>query len=267
MPQRRARRPGRLVEVDRPLLERDEDRQPGQELRHRRPRELGVARRRASRRRRRRAPLRRRPTPRPSRRSPQRLHGGDTRRVTRAIVPRLSPFADTVGYTRAVRDGQHIYVAGTAPVGVYDRRRARLVQLAHYGASRRDGAITRSCDGSASSARRTSPAHRAHRRLQPDSGRQFDRVARPAHRRQLALRRLETVDDLVGPLGTRHAAWSSSAGRARRRQLVFRARHRLSGCTASTASSWQVASVVIGIPLVLLGRRFLPAKAGDIVPA
>ena len=26
-------------------------------------------------------------------------------------------------------------------------------------------------------------------------------------------------------------------------------------------------SVVIGIPLVLLGRRFLPAKTGDIVPA
>jgi uncharacterized PurR-regulated membrane protein YhhQ (DUF165 family) len=28
-----------------------------------------------------------------------------------------------------------------------------------------------------------------------------------------------------------------------------------------------VSSVVIGIPLVVLGRRFLPAKAGDIVPA
>jgi hypothetical protein len=28
-----------------------------------------------------------------------------------------------------------------------------------------------------------------------------------------------------------------------------------------------VSSVVIGIPLVVLGRRFLPAKSGDMVPA
>jgi enamine deaminase RidA (YjgF/YER057c/UK114 family) len=30
----------------------------------------------------------------------------------------VSPFADTVGYCRAVRDGRHIYVSGTAPIGV-----------------------------------------------------------------------------------------------------------------------------------------------------
>ena len=33
------------------------------------------------------------------------------------MVPAVSPFADTVGYSRAVRAGNHIYVAGTAPVG------------------------------------------------------------------------------------------------------------------------------------------------------
>ena len=42
--ERRARRPGRLVEVDRPLLERDEEREAGEELRHRRPAQLDVAR-------------------------------------------------------------------------------------------------------------------------------------------------------------------------------------------------------------------------------
>jgi enamine deaminase RidA (YjgF/YER057c/UK114 family) len=38
--------------------------------------------------------------------------------VARATVPAVSPFADTVGYARAVRDGRHIYVSGTAPVGI-----------------------------------------------------------------------------------------------------------------------------------------------------
>jgi enamine deaminase RidA (YjgF/YER057c/UK114 family) len=42
---------------------------------------------------------------------------GDTRNVERATVPAVSPFADTVGYSRALRDGRHVYVAGTAPVG------------------------------------------------------------------------------------------------------------------------------------------------------
>ena len=35
----------------------------------------------------------------------------------RRFVPAVSPFAGTVGYSRAVRDGRHVYVAGTAPVG------------------------------------------------------------------------------------------------------------------------------------------------------
>lgn len=38
--------------------------------------------------------------------------------MERATVPAVSPFADTVGYCRAVRDGRHIYVSGTAPVGI-----------------------------------------------------------------------------------------------------------------------------------------------------
>ncbi len=38
--------------------------------------------------------------------------------MERATVPAVSPFADTVGYSRAVRDGRHIYVSGTAPVGI-----------------------------------------------------------------------------------------------------------------------------------------------------
>jgi enamine deaminase RidA (YjgF/YER057c/UK114 family) len=38
--------------------------------------------------------------------------------VERATVPAVSPFADTVGYCRAVRDGRHVYVSGTAPIGI-----------------------------------------------------------------------------------------------------------------------------------------------------
>jgi enamine deaminase RidA (YjgF/YER057c/UK114 family) len=37
--------------------------------------------------------------------------------VGRRLVPAVSPFADTVGYSRAVRVGQNVYVAGTAPIG------------------------------------------------------------------------------------------------------------------------------------------------------
>jgi len=38
--------------------------------------------------------------------------------MARATVPAVSPYADTVGYSRAVRHGRHIYVSGTAPVGI-----------------------------------------------------------------------------------------------------------------------------------------------------
>jgi enamine deaminase RidA (YjgF/YER057c/UK114 family) len=36
--------------------------------------------------------------------------------VERQLVPAISPQAAVVGYSRAVRDGRHVYVAGTAPV-------------------------------------------------------------------------------------------------------------------------------------------------------
>jgi enamine deaminase RidA (YjgF/YER057c/UK114 family) len=37
--------------------------------------------------------------------------------MARQLVPAVSPFAATVGYSRAVRDGRHVHVAGTAPIG------------------------------------------------------------------------------------------------------------------------------------------------------
>jgi enamine deaminase RidA (YjgF/YER057c/UK114 family) len=37
--------------------------------------------------------------------------------VARRLVPAVSPMAATVGYSRAVRDGRHVHVAGTAPIG------------------------------------------------------------------------------------------------------------------------------------------------------
>ena len=37
--------------------------------------------------------------------------------VERRLVPAVSPFANTVGYSRGVRVGAHVYVSGTAPVG------------------------------------------------------------------------------------------------------------------------------------------------------
>ena len=36
--------------------------------------------------------------------------------MTRRLVPAVSPFAETVGYSRALRDGEHVYVAGTAAI-------------------------------------------------------------------------------------------------------------------------------------------------------
>ena len=40
--------------------------------------------------------------------------------MARSLVPAVSPMAATVGYSRAVRDGDHVYVAGTAPIGAED---------------------------------------------------------------------------------------------------------------------------------------------------
>ena len=36
--------------------------------------------------------------------------------MTRRLVPAVSPYAATVGYSRAVRDGAHVHVAGTAAI-------------------------------------------------------------------------------------------------------------------------------------------------------
>jgi enamine deaminase RidA (YjgF/YER057c/UK114 family) len=36
--------------------------------------------------------------------------------VERQLVRAISPQAATAGYSRAVRDGRHVYVAGTAPI-------------------------------------------------------------------------------------------------------------------------------------------------------
>ncbi|HEX5247910.1 MAG TPA: RidA family protein [Gaiellaceae bacterium] len=38
--------------------------------------------------------------------------------MSRQLVPAISPQAATVGYSRAVRDGRHVHVAGTAPIGI-----------------------------------------------------------------------------------------------------------------------------------------------------
>ena len=55
--------------------------------------------------------------------------------MKRQVVPAQSPFAATVGYSRAVRVGPHIHVAGTAPImpdgaqppdGAYDQARRCL---------------------------------------------------------------------------------------------------------------------------------------------
>jgi enamine deaminase RidA (YjgF/YER057c/UK114 family) len=52
--------------------------------------------------------------------------------VARATVPAVSPYAGTVGYCRALREGRHVYVSGTAPVGIesddpYDQAKRCLV--------------------------------------------------------------------------------------------------------------------------------------------
>lgn len=38
--------------------------------------------------------------------------------MARTAVPAVSPFAGTVGYSRAVREGRQIHVGGTAPIGI-----------------------------------------------------------------------------------------------------------------------------------------------------
>jgi len=47
---------------------------------------------------------------------PQRLHGGDTTRVDKQWIFSGAVFEDRVGYARAVRVGQQVWVSGTAPI-------------------------------------------------------------------------------------------------------------------------------------------------------
>jgi enamine deaminase RidA (YjgF/YER057c/UK114 family) len=76
--------------------------------------------------------------------------------VERQVVPADSPYAPTVGYSRAVRVGPHVYVAGTAaimpggappPAGAYDQAHRCLeivvAALAEVGARPEDVVRTR----------------------------------------------------------------------------------------------------------------------------
>ncbi len=76
--------------------------------------------------------------------------------MERQLVPAESPFAATVGYSRALRAGPHVYVAGTAPImpggadppeGAYDQAKRCLeivlAALAEVGAGPKDVVRTR----------------------------------------------------------------------------------------------------------------------------
>ena len=52
---------------------------------------------------------------------PQHVHKLDTRGMERQLVPAVSPFAEAAGYSRVVRVGQHVFVAGTAVGGTQDK--------------------------------------------------------------------------------------------------------------------------------------------------
>ncbi len=171
-----------------------------------------------------------------------------------------------------------------APGGVYAIGVAlALVQLAHYsGTTRRDGAINAQLlillgfVGSAFFAGYIAILVHSHPGV---PGQEFDRVVGSTWRIVAASLAAfivsETVDNLVGaPLrgrvhdGVRVVA--SAGASAPIDSFVFlvlafgwSGLHFFDGQLVGKIAS----SVVIGIPLVLLGRRFLPAKTGDIVPA
>ena len=171
-----------------------------------------------------------------------------------------------------------------APGGVYAIGVAlALVQLAHYsGASRRDGAVNAQLliglgfVGSAFFAGYIALLVHSHPGV---PGQQFDRVVGSTWRivaaSLVAFICSETVDNLVGaPLRGRvhdgirvvaSAGASAPIDSAVFLVLAFGTAglHFFDGQLVGKIAS----SVVIGIPLVLVGRRFLPAKTGDIVPA
>ena len=171
-----------------------------------------------------------------------------------------------------------------APGGVYSIGVAlALVQLAHHtGASRRDGALNAQLlialgfVGSAFFAGYIALLVHSHPAV---PGQEFDHVVGSTWRivaaSLAAFLVSETVDNLVGaPLrGRIHDALRvivSAGASAPIDSAVFlvlafgsSGLHFFDGQLVGKIAS----SVVIGIPLVVLGRRFLPAKSGDMVAA
>ena len=171
-----------------------------------------------------------------------------------------------------------------APGGVYSIGIAlALVQLAHHtGVSRRDGAINAQLliwlgfVGSALFAGYIALVVHSHPAF---PGQEFDEAVGSTWRivaaSLAAFLASETVDNLVGaPLRGRvhdgvrvavSAGASAPIDSAVFLVLAFGSSglHFFDGQLVGKIAS----SIVIGIPLVVLGRRFLPANAGDIVPA
>ncbi len=116
VPERRAGRACGLVELDRPLLDRDEQREAGEQLRHRGPAQLPPAR-----------PVRRDDAPgagdagggdagSPPVDRAQRLHAAILGAVDRRAIGSGSDWERRGGYSRAVVAGGRVFVAGTAPI-------------------------------------------------------------------------------------------------------------------------------------------------------